>query len=148
VNFFEPETVPQQFSKRKFYYHNPKVTLMRTTKEECLELGKLVAIKVNKSKGPTVVLIPMKGFSEYDKLGGVKTVSYSGEETHLSWHDAEADMAFVSSLRNHIDNFKPNVEIIEVDQHINEPTMAHLSASILVDMMKGTWKKGKRYDRA
>jgi len=146
VNFFEPKTVPPQFDKRRFYYHNPNVTLMRTTKEECTELGKIIATKINKSRGPTVFLIPTKGFSEYDKVGAVKTVSYSGEETHLPWYDPEADVAFVSSLKSHVDNSKSNVEIIEVDRHINDPLMAHLSASILEDMMKGKWNKGKKYD--
>ena len=145
VVFYEPETVPKQFDKRRFYRHNPKATLMRTTQDECLELGKIVATKINKSKGPTVVLIPMKGFSEDDKLGGVNTVSYYGEETRVPWYDPQADMAFVTSLEGQLDNSKPNVEIIKVDRHINDPAIAELSASILDDMIKETWKKGKRY---
>src|SRR5487761_255631 len=145
VNFFDPKKVPQQFSKRRFYYHDPTTTLMRTNKEESLELGKIVAEKVNRSRGPTVILIPMKGFSEYDRRGGVETVDYFGEETHQPWYDLEADMAFLSSLKAHIDRSKSNVEIMEVDHHINEPTTALLSASILEDMMKGDWCKGKKY---
>jgi len=145
VVFYEPETVPKQFDKRRFYHHNPKSTLMRTTKDECLELGKIVANKLNKSKGPTVVLIPMKGFSEDDKSGGVNTVGYNGEATQVAWYDPQADMAFISSLETQLDSSKPNVEIIKVDHHINDPAMAELSASILDDMIKGTWKKGKSY---
>ena len=39
VNFGPVETVPAQFRSRKLYIHNPTVTLMRTTPEECAEIG-------------------------------------------------------------------------------------------------------------
>ena len=39
VNFGPRETVPEQFEGRNIYVHNPTVTLMRTTPEECAELG-------------------------------------------------------------------------------------------------------------
>ena len=42
VNFGPPETVPERFRSRRFYQHNPAVTLMRTTPEECAELGRLI----------------------------------------------------------------------------------------------------------
>ena len=34
VNFGPMDTVPEKFKGRKFYKHNPTVTLMRTTTEE------------------------------------------------------------------------------------------------------------------
>ena len=37
VNFHAPPTVPRQFANRTFYHHNPNVTLMRTTADECAE---------------------------------------------------------------------------------------------------------------
>ena len=40
VNFGPRETVPPQFEGRNLYVHNPTVTLMRTTPEECAELGR------------------------------------------------------------------------------------------------------------
>src|SRR5207249_6508736 len=40
VNFGPRETVPPQFEDRNLYVHNPTVTLMRTTPEECAELGR------------------------------------------------------------------------------------------------------------
>src|ERR1700761_2301386 len=39
VNFGPPATVPERFSGRLFYEHNPTVTLMRTTAEEMAQLG-------------------------------------------------------------------------------------------------------------
>ena len=39
VNFGPRETVPPQFEGRNLYVHNPTVTLMRTSPEECAEAG-------------------------------------------------------------------------------------------------------------
>ena len=39
VNFGARETVPKTFEGRKFYIHNPHVTLMRTTPEENRAIG-------------------------------------------------------------------------------------------------------------
>ena len=63
VNFHAPETVPAKFQGRNFYPHNPQVTLMRTTPEECAQLGKIIAGKLNASTGPVTVLLPLQAFS-------------------------------------------------------------------------------------
>src|SRR6266567_7934216 len=52
VNFYGSESVPEKFKGRNFYQHNPQVTLMRTTPEECKQLGSIMAEKLNRSKGP------------------------------------------------------------------------------------------------
>ena len=46
VNFGARDTVPPQFEDRNLYVHNPSVTLMRTTPEECAELGRRIARKL------------------------------------------------------------------------------------------------------
>ena len=70
VNFGPAETVPVQFRNRKLYVHNPTVTLMRTTPEECAEIGRVTATKLNRASGPVTVLIPLQGVSAIDKFGG------------------------------------------------------------------------------
>ncbi len=145
VNFWGPKTekVPEKFRGRLFYYHNPMVTLMRVTKEESEELGRIIASKLNQAKGPTAVVIPMKGWSSYDKEGGVETVDYDGNPTGKPWHDPEANEAFVKSLEENLDLSKPNIDLIKVDKHINDPEFAELLARILDDMISGRWQKGK-----
>ena len=69
VNFGPPDTVPEQFSDRLFYQHNPTVTLMRTTPEETAELGRIMADKLSEAEGPTTVIIPTQGVSAIDKTG-------------------------------------------------------------------------------
>ena len=70
VNFGPPDTVPEKFRGRLFHQHNPPVTLMRTTPEENDQLGKEIAHKASAAKGPTAVLVPLRGVSALDREGG------------------------------------------------------------------------------
>jgi uncharacterized protein (UPF0261 family) len=143
VNFWAPNTVPEKFKNRYFYYHIPEqVTLMRTTKAECEKLGKIVAQKINKASGPTVVAIPLRGWSQYDVEDGPMCVDYVGNDTKVKWHNPENDEAFVESVEKHVDKTKTNVEIMKFDLHINDPKFAELTAKILDDMINRRWKKG------
>ena len=61
VNFGPRETVPPQFEGRNLYVHNPTITLMRTTPEECAELGRRIARKLSAATGPTALFVPLQG---------------------------------------------------------------------------------------
>ena len=66
VNFGSRHTVPEQFSTdRVLHEHNAQVTLMRTTSDECTQLGEIIAKKLNQHRGsnPVRVFIPRGGFS-------------------------------------------------------------------------------------
>jgi uncharacterized protein (UPF0261 family) len=118
VNFGPPDTVPRKFDGRRFYQHNPTVTLMRTTPEENDRLGKEIAEKASAAKGPTAVLVPLKGVSAIDKEGGP-----------FWW--PEANQALFQSLRNWI---SPSVRLIELDLHINDPEFARTATETLLAM--------------
>lgn len=120
VNFGPPETVPDQFKGRKFYQHNPTVTLMRTTKEENAQLGRIMAEKLNKAKGATTVLIPKQGVSAIDQEGQL-------------FYDAEADAAFIENLKA---NLSTNVTLIEMDNHINDDAFVSKLADVLLESLK------------
>lgn len=119
VNFGPPETVPEKFQGRRFYQHNPSVTLMRTTPEENDKLGKEIAEKASAAKGPTAVLIPRKGVSAIDREG-----------QPFWW--PEADAALFQSLRNWV---APQVELLDLDLHINDPEFAETAARTLLRLM-------------
>jgi len=119
VNFGQPETVPEKFKGRRFYQHNPTVTLMRTTPEENDQLGKEIAQKASAAKGPTTVLVPLRGVSAIDKEG-----------QPFWW--PEADAALFQSLRNWM---SPHVPLIELDMHINDPGFAEAVVAHLQRMM-------------
>jgi uncharacterized protein (UPF0261 family) len=69
VNFWAMETVPARFRDRNLYRHNPNVTLMRTTPEECARIGRFIVEKLNRMDGPVRFLIPEGGVSLIDAAG-------------------------------------------------------------------------------
>ncbi len=69
VNFWAMDTVPAQFRDRTLHRHNPNVTLMRTTPEECGRIGRFIVDKLNRMDGPVRFLIPEGGVSQIDAAG-------------------------------------------------------------------------------
>ncbi len=116
ANFGARETVPPSYEGRNFYLHNPQVTLMRTTPEECAQLGRILAGKVNAYTGPVTVLIPTRAIS---------IISAEGQP----FHDPAADEALFSAIR---ENLADSVELIEVDAEINAPEFSRACAEALL----------------
>ncbi|MGQ0633517.1 MAG: Tm-1-like ATP-binding domain-containing protein [Planctomycetaceae bacterium] len=118
VNFAAPETVPEKFKSRKFYRHNPTVTLMRTTVEENRAVGEEIGRKAAAAKGPTVIILPKQGVSAIDRAG-------------QPFDDPEARAALFAGIRTTCGK----VEVVELDCHINDPQFAETAARRLLAMM-------------
>jgi len=116
VNFGPPDGIPAKFADRLFYRHNPTVTLMRTTADENRELGEIMGGKLSAAKGPVKFYWPAKGVSAIDADG-------------QPFYDAEADAAFITALRG---NISADVELVELDAHINDDAFADAIADALV----------------
>lgn len=116
VNFGGRESVPSEFEGRKFYVHNPQVTLMRTTPEECGRLGEILAQKVNAYTGPVTVLLPTRAIS---------IISAEGQP----FYDRAADEALFAAIRS---NLSPDIELIDVDVEINAPEFSKACADALL----------------
>ena len=116
VNFGARETVPVKFADRNFYQHNPQVTLMRTTPEECEQLGKVIAKKLNASTGPVTVLLPRQAIS---------IISAPGQK----FHDPAADSALFDSLSAHL---RRDIPVIEMDCAINDTAFAEACVKALL----------------
>ena len=121
VNFGPRETLPKKFEKRNIYVHNPQVTLMRTTPEECAKLGEIIATKLNRTTGPTALFVPLKGVSAIDVEG-------------MPFHDPIADAALFGAIRDHLDRSK--VDLVELDMAINDPAFADAMVDRLQKMLK------------
>src|SRR5262245_12249705 len=120
VNFGPMDTVPERFRSRNLDVHNPTVTLMRTTPEECAELGRRVARKLSSAKGPPALFVPLRGISMI-------------ATERQPFYDADADQALFSAVR---ENLGPNVELHEVDTDVNDPEFALPMADRLAEMLK------------
>lgn len=107
VNFGAMDTVPERFAGRKFYPHNPQVTLMRTTPQENDAMGRWIAGKLNQCEGPVRFLIPEGGVSLLDAPGA-------------DFWDPEADRALFSAIE---ETFIPaaNRRLVHVPHNINDP---------------------------
>lgn len=116
VNFHGPESVPVRFKDRTFYQHNPQVTLMRTTPEECSQLGKIIAEKLNASKGPVTVLLPKKAIS---------VISAAGQK----FHDPVADRVLFDSIKTWL---RKDIPLIEMDCAVNDHVFAEACAKALL----------------
>jgi len=122
VNFWAPDTIPEKFKGRTFYPHNPNVTLMRTTPEECAELGRIFAEKVNMSKGPVAVYLP---------LGGISVISKPG----AAFYDPAADAALFGAIRKHL---RKDIQVKEFDTDINDPAFAKAVAEKLLTFVQAS----------
>jgi uncharacterized protein (UPF0261 family) len=119
VNFWAPETIPEKYRGRKFYRHNPNVTLMRTNIEENKALGEIISEKLNKSRGKVCVFLPLRGLSMIDAPGG-----------HFWW--PEADQALFDALKKHLHK---GIDIISLDYNINDEEFACECAKKFLDLM-------------
>jgi uncharacterized protein (UPF0261 family) len=110
VNFWAMDTVPERYRGRKLYKHNPNVTLMRTSAQECREIGTWIAGKLNACEGPVRFLIPDKGVSALDAPG-------------QAFHDPEADAALFDAIEK---AWKPSASrrLLRLPHHINDPQFA------------------------
>jgi uncharacterized protein (UPF0261 family) len=119
VNFGPINTVPQKYKDRKLVESKTAVTLMRTDIEENIEMGEVFARKINKTTGRAAFLLPLKGFSRYDREG------------EIFWWP-EADRAFVTALEKNLDD---RIPIEKVDCHINDELFAQKAVERLLFMM-------------
>ena len=120
VNFGPLDSVPENYRERRLYVHNPNVTLMRTTPEECAELGRTTAEKLNRARGPAAFLMPMRGVSAIDAAG-----------SPFWW--PEADTSYRTALKT---NLNPHVRLLEIDAHINDEVFARSAADSLLQLMR------------
>ena len=117
VNFGEPASVPEKFSSRHFYHHNPQVTLMRTTAEECAKLGKILVEKTNAYSAQTAIILPTKAIS---------VISAEGQ----SFHDSLADRALFDAIKS-----GSKYPVFEMDVEINDSKYARACAEKLMDLI-------------
>jgi uncharacterized protein (UPF0261 family) len=110
VNFGPMNTVPERYSGRLLYAHNPQVTLMRTTAPECRAIGKWIAAKLNLCEGPVRFLIPEKGVSALDVEGG-------------AFFDPEADTALFDVLEKSLRQ-SDRRRLVRLPFHINDAAFA------------------------
>ena len=110
ANFGAWETVPERFRARRLYRHNPTVTLMRTTADECRSIGEFLVTKLNARCGPMRFLIPEGGVSAIDRPG-------------QPFHDPQANQVLFDTIEK---GFRSGVDrrLVRLPHHINDDAFA------------------------
>ncbi len=99
---------------RRMLYGRPRYELdklrvwLRASPEELRRIAEAFALKLNRSKGPVRVLVPMRGWSSVDKPGGPT-------------YDPEGDAVFCKTLRKKL---RKEIEIVEVDANLEDARFA------------------------
>lgn len=124
VNFGPRDTVPEKFRERTFFEHNPSVTLMRTTPEECAELGKRVASRLRTN------CINSKAIEVWLPLKGISAIAVEGQ----AFYDKEADVALFDAIKRGLEG--SDITVKEVDADINDPTWAKSIARRLAELVE------------
>ena len=116
--------VPDRLKGRPAYYHNPEFTLVRLTREEMVEVGHIMARKLNQARGPLAVVVPTSGLSIPNVPGG-------------AFWDPEADAAFLDALQS---NLRNDIPLITIEAHINDPAFSDRVADEFLRLVtSGQW---------
>ena len=110
VNFAAPETVPERYAGRTLYRHNPQITLMRTTPEECTRMGRWIGERLNQMEGQVRFFLPEGGISALDAPG-------------QPFHDLAARSALFAALVATVRQTSSR-RLISLPHHINAPEFA------------------------
>lgn len=111
--------MPSQLEGRKIHTHDVRFCV-RMGPSEMEQFARIVAEKLNRSKGPVHILLPKKGWSEADKRG-------------MPLFDPAADEVFVIGLKNLI---IPGITVEEMDVHISDVAFAKRAVEVLHRMMR------------
>jgi len=111
--------MPDELKGRKIHHHDIRFCV-RMGPCEMKAFARIIGEKLNRSKGPTYVLIPKKGWSDADKAG-------------IELYDPETNQIFVDELRSIT---RPEIPMEEIDVHISDVAFAIRAVEILDEMIR------------
>jgi uncharacterized protein (UPF0261 family) len=117
--FGPKESIPLRLRKRKIYMHNPLNANVKVSRNEMAQVGKTMAERLNKARGMTAILIPLRGWSIYGATGG-------------PLHDEVGYKIFLKALKRHL---SAPIRLEEVDAHINDAVFVDRCVRQLVEFM-------------
>ena len=116
---FTRQNIPDQYKNRKIFFYDFR-SAIRLNIEETTCLANQLAEKLNRDAANIKVLIPARGWSEADREGG-------------PLYDPEMNLVFTRRIKEVLD---PQIEILEVDRHINDSAFAQAAATLMDKMIQ------------
>lgn len=128
VNFGPRDTVPAEFAsaenKRLLYEHNPAVTLMRTTPQECTRIAEFITSKLrDRAVRPDLVRVLLP-------TGGISMISTPSQP----FYKPESDVALFDTIERQLEG--SDIEVRRDDREINDKGFALLAADLLVEVIR------------
>jgi uncharacterized protein (UPF0261 family) len=119
-NFGPKNTVPERYSARKLYEHNPMVTLMRTSKKEATDVGRFISTQLKQHvRDPAMVEVWLP-------RGGISMIA----TPDAPFEDTEADQAMFHAIKDGLTGSGINVK--EDEREINNASFAKDIADALM----------------
>jgi uncharacterized protein (UPF0261 family) len=163
------ETLPQSYvddfksgrrvshqNSGKPYCHSESVTVLTPTLDETRALALEMITKLNKTTGPTAVVVPMRGWSAYDQAKEVASLergwpqekgdapAWWPEPEKPSW--SRRATTLWSVFEQNLAASNPNLDVIHCDMHLLDEAFADLLNRCMGDMLEGKWRKGRYRD--
>lgn len=114
------ENIPDAFRGRKVVEHNRIHTHVKANYDEMHALGEFIIERLHGAVGPVSVLVPQRGFSQKNYLGG-------------PLYEPESDQGFIDAFTD-LDTGKIKVRLI--DAHINDEAFSIGCVNELLNMLQ------------
>jgi uncharacterized protein (UPF0261 family) len=125
--------VPEKYQDREFFRYNAQNLLMRTNAEEFEKLGSEIGNRLNATKGPVRVLVPLEGFSEHTKR---RAHDLAGNDKG-PWKRPKEYQLFMDSLKKQL----KVAPIEEFALHVNDTLFADACVNEFVEIASGNYGK-------
>ncbi|ORY66080.1 uncharacterized protein BCR38DRAFT_389396 [Pseudomassariella vexata] len=121
-NFGPMDTVPATYKNRKLYEHNPVITLMRSSEDECRQIGEFICARLRNATAPEMVEV-------WIPMGGVSMISTSGGP----FEDDKADAVLFETIREGLRG--TGIKVVDDNRDVNNQGFARDIAEALVKKM-------------
>ena len=121
---FTRQNIPVPYRDRKIFFYDFR-SAIRLNLEETMILADQLLEKMNRDPDHIKMLIPTNGWSEADREGG-------------DLYDPEMNSAFTRRIKEFLN---PQIEIHEVNHHINDTAFARIAAEMMDKMVQRSGKE-------
>ena len=118
---FTRTSIPKQYEDRKIFFYDFR-SAIRLNEKETSFLADQLAEKLNKDPANIKVLVPTRGWSGADEKDG-------------PLYDPDTNRIFLQKFRKVLDS---QIEIQEVDHHINDKAFGQIAATMMDNMVNRT----------
>jgi uncharacterized protein (UPF0261 family) len=126
VDYLTEGLAPEWFTRKHIYMH-PTIAHFKLRRDEVIHVVGTIADRLNQSRGPVTVLIPLRGVHQFSFPGGPL------------W-DPPVEQALIDTFRERLD---PKIRRIEVNANVNDSEFGKAAAVAMVELLSGEMRSTK-----